>query len=64
MAKQKMTTLERVIKQREWGIKKMREEKRHIMESATERCADIDHRIRERTVILEALKSGQLSPRE
>ena len=65
MAKKKtrkeMSPIERAILSRESGISRMKENIRRIKEDAEEAIAEIEARIREKTVLLDALKRGQLS---
>jgi len=65
MAKKKtrkeMSPIERAILSRESGISRMNENIRRIKEDAEEAIAEIEARIREKTVLLDALKRGQLT---
>ena len=59
--RKEMSPIERAILSRESGISRMKENIRRIKEDAEEASAEIEARIREKTVLLDALKRGQLS---
>ncbi|MGB7158156.1 MAG: hypothetical protein WBD40_08830 [Tepidisphaeraceae bacterium] len=64
MAKQtkpKPSALERAIASRQRGIDRMRQHKKRIMDEALWQCAQIDQQIAEKQVLLDAVKSGQLT---
>jgi hypothetical protein len=55
-----MNPVERSIFRRESGIARMRENIKRIRERAEEAVAEIEARIREKQVLLDALKRGNL----
>ena len=55
-----MSPLDRAIVSRESGIARMRENIKRIKEAADKEIAAIEARIREKSVLLDALKRGQL----
>lgn len=57
-----ISPIERSIRQRESGIKRMKDEKRRIANAAGEQCAAIEKRIARSLVILEAIRRGELLP--
>lgn len=59
-AKQKMTSIEKAIRSREMGIKRMKDNIGRIRKRAEEEIAGIERRMVERQVLLDALKRGQL----
>lgn len=54
------TPLERAIRSRERGIARMRTEIKNVRLRAAEEIRGITLRIKEKTVLLDALKSGKL----
>ena len=57
-----MSPVERSIYSREGGIARMRENIKNIRERATQEIAEIEARIREKQVLVDALKRGNLKP--
>ncbi len=60
-AKQKLSGLDRSIMLRERGIERMKDNQKSIMDEARARCEEIDKRIAEKRVLLDALKRGAIT---
>lgn len=60
--KEQKTPLQRSIESRERGIKRMLDEKVKIMDEAKRKCDEIDKRLVEKKVLLDALKKGSIQP--
>lgn len=58
--KEKQSLKDRLIVSRQRGIDRMIENKKQIMQDAKTRCDELDARIGEKRLLLEAIKRGEL----